>query len=95
MRTKIFSVRRLNLEPDLGPAQRDSLVVQEIVMAKLIEFYVSRNFRKSLRSDSRLQPGKVLEFCSLTNKSAELNPSIVWKLGRSWKGNEVWHSSTQ
>jgi hypothetical protein len=77
-----------------GPAQRDSLPVPEIVMAQVIEFYVPRNFRKPLRSDSRLQPGRVLEFCSLTNKKAELNPCIVWKLGRSWKGNEVWHFST-
>lgn len=95
MRMKIFSVWRRNLEPDFGPAQRDSLAVQEIVMAKLIEFYVPRNFRKPLRSDSRLQPGRVLEFYSLTNKSAELNPCIVWKLGRSWKGNEVGDFSTQ
>jgi hypothetical protein len=39
-------------------------------MAKVIEFYVPRNFRKPLTSAPHPQPGKVIEFCPLTKKSA-------------------------
>jgi hypothetical protein len=39
-------------------------------MAKVIEFYVPKNFRRPLESAPRLQCGKVIEFCSQTKKSA-------------------------
>jgi hypothetical protein len=39
-------------------------------MAKVIVFYVSKNFRKPLKWVPRLQCGKVIEFCSQTKKSA-------------------------
>jgi hypothetical protein len=41
-------------------------------MAKVIEFYVPKNFRKPLRWAPQLQCGKVIEFCSQTKKSAQL-----------------------
>jgi hypothetical protein len=81
---------RRNLEPDFGPAQRDSVAVQEIVMARVIEFYEPGNFRKPWRSAPQLQSGKVIEFRSPTSRSAELTPSIIWKLGRSWNWDEAW-----
>ena len=37
-------------------------------MAKVIEFYVPKNFRKPMRTQP--QPGKIIEFCSRTKRSA-------------------------
>jgi hypothetical protein len=39
-------------------------------MAKVIEFYVPKNFRKPLKLTPQAQCGKVIEFCSQTKKSA-------------------------
>jgi len=39
-------------------------------MAKVIEFYVPKSFRKPLTSAPQPQAGKVIEFCALTKKSA-------------------------
>jgi hypothetical protein len=44
--------------------------IKEIVMAKVIEFYVPKNFRKPLKWAPQLQCGKVIEFCSQRKKSA-------------------------
>jgi hypothetical protein len=44
--------------------------IKEIVMAKVIEFYVPKNFRKPLKWAPLLQYGKVIEFCAQTKKSA-------------------------
>jgi hypothetical protein len=44
--------------------------IKEVVMAKVIEFYVPKNFRKPLKWAPQLHLGKVIEFCSLTKKSA-------------------------
>jgi hypothetical protein len=38
-------------------------------MAKVIEFYVPKSFR-TLKRVPQLQLGRVIEFCSLTKKSA-------------------------
>lgn len=43
---------------------------QEVVMAKVIEFYVPKNFRKPSQYAPALQCGKIIEFCSPTKKSA-------------------------
>jgi hypothetical protein len=32
-------------------------------MAKVIEFYIPKNFRKSLRMAAQPQLGKIIEFC--------------------------------
>ena len=42
--------------------------IKEIVMARVIEFYIPKNFRKSLKVITELQRGKVIEF-SQTKKS--------------------------
>jgi len=39
-------------------------------MAIVIEFYVPKNFPKPLRRAPLRQPGKVIEFCLRTKKSA-------------------------
>ncbi len=44
--------------------------IQEIVMAKVIEFYMPQNFRKPLRTVAQPQLGKIIEFCPQTKRSA-------------------------
>ena len=44
--------------------------IKEIVMAKLIEFYIPKNFRKPLRTVAQPQLGKIIEFCPQTKRSA-------------------------
>jgi hypothetical protein len=39
-------------------------------MAKIIEFYVPKKFRKPSKQGSGLQDGKVIEFCSGQKKPA-------------------------
>lgn len=39
-------------------------------MAKVIEFYVPKTFRKPFRTVAQPQLGKIIEFCSQTKKSA-------------------------
>ena len=39
-------------------------------MAKVIEFYIPKNFRKSLRAVAQPRPGKIIEFCAHTKRSA-------------------------
>jgi hypothetical protein len=44
--------------------------IQEIVMAKVIEFYIPKNSRKPLRTVAQPQLGKIIEFCAQTKRSA-------------------------
>jgi len=44
--------------------------IKEVVMAKVIEFYVPKNFWRPLKWAPQLQCAKVIEFCSQTKKSA-------------------------
>ena len=44
--------------------------LKEMVMAKVIEFYVPKNVRKPLRTVAQPQLGKIVEFCPKTKKSA-------------------------
>jgi hypothetical protein len=39
-------------------------------MARVIEFYVPKNFRKPLKWALALHRGKIIEFCAQTRKSA-------------------------
>ena len=45
-------------------------VIEKVVMAKVIEFYIPKNFWKSLNWAPHLQRGKVIEFCLSTKQSA-------------------------
>ena len=42
----------------------------EVAVAKVVEFYIPRDFRKPLKRASTLHRGKILEFCPQTRKSA-------------------------
>ena len=61
-------VALLELQAEHSP-HRDRKI-KELVMAKVIEFYVPMNFRKPLKLAPQLQCGKVIEFCPQTTKSA-------------------------
>jgi hypothetical protein len=39
-------------------------------MAKVIEFYIPKNFRKPLSPAAQPQLGKIIEFCAQTKRSA-------------------------
>jgi hypothetical protein len=52
-------------------------------MAKVIEFYVPRNFRGAFVRAARPQPGKVIEFCSQPKKSVPTRQTggvLAWLL---------------
>ena len=42
---------------------------KEVAVAKVIEFYIPKNFRKSFNWVPELQREKILEFCPQTKKS--------------------------
>jgi len=44
--------------------------VREIVMAKVIEFYIPKNFRKPLTTAAQPQLGKIIEFYLQTKRLA-------------------------
>jgi hypothetical protein len=44
--------------------------IEEVVMAKVIEFYVPKNFQKPLKWAPALRCGTIIEICSPTKKSA-------------------------
>jgi hypothetical protein len=50
------------------PTERNE--IEEGVMAKVIEFYVPKNFRRPLNWAPALRCGTIIEFCSPTKKSA-------------------------
>jgi hypothetical protein len=39
-------------------------------MAKVIEFYIPKNFRTPFRAVAQAQLGKIIEFCPQTKRSA-------------------------
>ena len=57
-----------------------SPAVDERVMAKVIEFYVPKNFRNALVRAAQPQPGTVIEFSSQAKKSLPTRP-VGWVLG--------------
>jgi hypothetical protein len=44
--------------------------IREMIMAKVIEFYIPASFRKPLKGAPEQPCGKVIEFCTQTRKSA-------------------------
>jgi hypothetical protein len=44
--------------------------IKEVVMAKVIEFYIPTRFRRPLKAAPQVQFGKLVEFCLQTKKSA-------------------------
>ena len=43
---------------------------REVAMAKVIDFYIPKNFRRSFNWVPEPQRGKIIEFCARTKKSA-------------------------
>ena len=44
--------------------------IKEVVVAKVIEFYIPTRFRRPLKTAAQAQLGKIVEFCLPTRKSA-------------------------
>ena len=55
--------------------------IKERVMAKVIEFYVPKRFRKAFVRADQPQPGRVIEFCSRAKVATSIPLSgevIAW-----------------
>jgi len=44
--------------------------IKDVIMAKVIEFYIPVGFQKSLKAAPRIKSGKLVEFCLPTKKLA-------------------------
>jgi hypothetical protein len=44
--------------------------IKEVVMAKVIQFYIPTRFRRPFKMAPQAQFGKIVEFCAPTKKSA-------------------------
>jgi hypothetical protein len=53
-----------------GSRPTEAIVIKEIVVAKVIEFYIPMRFRRPLKAAAPAQFGKIVEFCPPTKKSA-------------------------
>ena len=53
---------------EVWPTEKN--VTEEVVVAKVVEFYVPKNFRKPLKWAPAVQCGTIIEFGSPTKKSA-------------------------
>jgi hypothetical protein len=61
-------------------------------MAKVIEFYVPKNFRNTLVGAGQPQPGKVIKFCSQSEKSGPTRPAggvLGWLLAGTESDHDV------
>ena len=61
---------RMGLVNAEHPSPAIGALEQEVVMAKVIEFYVPKNFRKPLKYATALYCGKIIEFGAPSKKSA-------------------------
>jgi hypothetical protein len=55
-------------------------------MAKVIEFYVPKNFRRTFMRGAQLHPGKVIEFCSQAKTSVPTRSGggiLAWLLAET------------
>jgi hypothetical protein len=60
-------------------------------MAKVIEFYLPKNFRSAFMRAAQTQPGKLIEFCS-REKTSVSTPPVGEVLGRLLAGTESDHA---
>jgi transcriptional regulator with PAS, ATPase and Fis domain len=69
----------LNLEQDMQSTNSQTGLANSIrnsvAMAKVIEFYIPKDFRKPLKGPPGFQRGKILEFCAQKKKA-----SLAWAL---------------
>ena len=66
------AIRTSNL---IGAPPTEIHRLKEMVMAKVIEFFVPKNFRNPFVRASQPRPGKVIEFCSQAKKSVPTRPA--------------------
>ena len=69
MRFGTLSVR-MGLVTFLKGKLREYGGVRKSVMAKVIEFYIPKNFQKTSKHVFNLRCGKIIEFCAQPKKSA-------------------------
>jgi hypothetical protein len=60
-------------------------------MAKVIEFYIPKNFRNMFVRAGQPQPGKVIKFCSQSKKSGPTRP-VGGVLGWLLEGTDPNHA---
>jgi len=63
-----------DFKPDWSPATGIHRI-KEMVMAKVIEFFVPKNFRNPFARAAQPRPGKIIEFCSQAKKSVPTRPA--------------------
>jgi hypothetical protein len=70
------------LKPDRSAAQEIHRI-KEMVMAKVIKFYIPKSFRNPFVRPAQLQPGKLIDFSSQAKKSLLTRPAdavVAWLL---------------
>jgi hypothetical protein len=66
-------------------------------MAKVIKFFVPKNFRNTFGCAGQPQPGKVIEFCSQAKKSGPTRPAggvLGWFLAATESNHAVGSESS-
>jgi hypothetical protein len=89
-------VRLLHLEL-LAASPAEVHTIKERVMAKVIEFYVPKNFRNAFVRAGQPQPGTVIEFSSQANKSVPPRPAgagLGWLLAATESNHAVGSESS-
>ncbi len=69
MRMDLVGSRELKADGSL-PTEGMRFEIKEVVMAKVIEFYIPTHFRKPLNWAPRMPSGRLIEFRSQARKSA-------------------------
>jgi hypothetical protein len=62
------------MNPDRPSLPKRFTRSKEIVVAKVIEFYLPRSFRRAFVRAAETQTGKHIEFCSRENMSVSMRP---------------------
>jgi hypothetical protein len=75
-----MKVRLLHLEL-LAASPAEVHTIKERIMAKVIEFYVPKNFRNAFVRAGQPQPGTVVEFSSQAKKSVPAAPESNHSVG--------------
>jgi hypothetical protein len=63
-------------KPNATIVPEEVMGVEEDAMAKVIEFYIPANFQKQVKHPLDQQPGKLIEFFPLANRSAQVHASV-------------------
>jgi hypothetical protein len=89
-------VRLLHLKL-LAASPAEAHTIKERVMAKVIEFYVPKNFRNAFVRAGQPQPGTVIEFSSQAKKSVPILPGggvLGWLLTATESNHTVGSESS-